>query len=524
MMDQDTLIVECVPHGRKHSVTVRLDGSVLHVDQLQLASASARSKFAKELCERFSAIGKEDLESILLEKAGAAAGATASSDTDAGAAGRSESKSSAELLAETPKDVRAEAEEMLDDSGLISRVVQDVAALGVAGECELSGTIYLIGTSRLLPAPLAGIVQGPSSSGKSHTIGKTGELFPPECVIHATQLTPQALFHMPQGSLVHRFVLAGERCRLVSDEAAETGRALREMLSERRLDKWMPIKRNGEFVTVHIQQDGPIAYVESTTLTKIFDEDLNRCVLLTTDERPEQTRRILEKIAKGKSGEMSGVDVGRIIQRHHAAQRMLELQNILIPYAESLARQFPAERVEARRVLGHLFSMVEASALLHQRQRKTDESGRLIAIPADYQLARYLLAKPIARLLGGRVSDGAKRLHDRMRTWQMPEDFTTKDVEKHSKLSDRAVRGYLSELCQGGYLELVEPGRGQKPHTWRMGSEEDIQEKGVDLPTVEQVAGVSSLRSSDKAQVSFGVDLQPEVAQSAGSADKGEDK
>jgi hypothetical protein len=91
--------------------------------------------------------------------------------------------------------------------------------------------------------------------------------------------------------------VAGERSRLEDDDTAEATRALREMLSEGRLSKLLPIKADGQLQTVLVEQDGPIAYIETTTLTKLFNEDANRCILLSSDERPEQTRRILSTLA-----------------------------------------------------------------------------------------------------------------------------------------------------------------------------------------------------------------------------------
>src|SRR5207248_365790 len=108
------------------------------------------------------------------------------------------------------------------------------------------------------------------ASGKSHLIDQTAKLFPAEAVIHATQMTPQALFHMKPGALAHRFVVAGERSRVEDDERAEATRALREMLSAGRLTKLMPVKvEGGRIETAQIEQEGPIAFIESTTLTKV---------------------------------------------------------------------------------------------------------------------------------------------------------------------------------------------------------------------------------------------------------------
>src|SRR5262249_34185436 len=155
---------------------------------------------------------------------------------------------------------------------------------------------------------------------------------------HATTMTPQALYHMPPGKLVHKFIVAGERSRLENDESAEATRALREMLSSGKLSKQMPVKvEGGQIETRQIDQDGPIAYIESTTLGKVFDEDANRCIMLHTDERPEQTKRVITLAAERYSQASSDSRTERIIQTHHALQRMLKPRTVIIPFANRVA-------------------------------------------------------------------------------------------------------------------------------------------------------------------------------------------
>ena len=71
-----------------------------------------------------------------------------------------------------------------------------------------------------------------------------------------------------------------------------------------------------------------------------------------------------------------------------------------MPFAEKLAEAIDHHRVEARRAFPHLLVMMQASALLHQRQRNVDSNGRLLADIGDYQLARHLLVGPMARAVG----------------------------------------------------------------------------------------------------------------------------
>ena len=88
------------------------------------------------------------------------------------------------------------------------------------------------------------------------------------------------------------------------------------MLGSGRLSKMLPIKEGNQIVTRLVEQDGPIAYIESTTLTNIFDEDKNRCLLLAADESTKQTRSVINRLA-ASYGAMSLVNVAAIAARHH---------------------------------------------------------------------------------------------------------------------------------------------------------------------------------------------------------------
>jgi hypothetical protein len=477
------------PHGKGGSgaLTTRIGEKVLHVDQGNLFKSTFRQKYADDLCAKCSDFSQFQIREKLNQLAGEESQRNTSRLTQIPSTDDFEGNRK-ELLAKQPVIIREQAQALLTDPDLFEKVIIDVGLLGVAGECELTATIYLIGTSRLLIQPLAAIIQGPSSSGKSYLIEKTAELFPPEAVIHATQMTPQALFHMRPGSLVHRFVVAGERSRAENDERAEATRALREMLSSGKLVKLMPTKIDGRITTEQIEQEGPIAYVESTTLSKVFDEDSNRCILLQTDERENQTRRILRTLAEGRSSQERFVGKDKIIEVHHALQRALELAEIHVPYAGVLAEHFPTRRVEARRAFKHVISTVEAIVLLHQFQRERDADGRLVATIDDYALARRLLNGPMARLLGRRVSAAAHRLYSTIiKHFDYRRDFTTHDVLKDAGFCQSAVRGWLSELCDAGAIEIVEASRGHKPTVWRTG-EMLLEDAFGELPEVRIIA------------------------------------
>jgi hypothetical protein len=462
------------------TVTVRLGGDVLYVDKLDLGKRKAREAFAEQVCGECLGIDRAELDHLLMGIA----------DTQAQQHGKPPGQSAGpsreELLDAMSPAVRQAARTMLEDPALISRILSDINAVGVAGERELSLTVYLIGTSRLLEHPLSGIVQGPTASGKSYTIGSVASLFPSEAVLLATQMTPQALFYMPPGGLVHKFVVAGERSRAENDDTAEATRALREMLSSGRLSKLIPMKIDGVMKTMLIEQEGPIAYVESTTLTHIFDEDANRCIQLTTDERSQQTRRIINAIAE-KFASNGDAPKCWVMETHHAIQRMLEPLPVQIPFAPRLAEHFDDERVEARRAFPHFLSLVQASALLHQYQRQRDGDGHVLADANDYHLARWLLRGPLARQLGGALSDPAKRFIERLQPVFGNEAFSPRAVREHIKGCRSSIYGWLNELAEAGLAKVVEPPRGPNPAIWQFtGTAADVADHSM-LPSTEEL-------------------------------------
>ena len=207
--------------------------------------------------------------------------------------------------------------------------------------------------------------------------------------------------------------------------------------------------------------------------------------MLHTDERPDQTKRIIRQLASAYSQQNGMGARNEIILRHHALQRMLQPLDVLIPFAGKPAELIPSDRVEVRRAFAHLLNMIQAVALLYQRQRERDANGLLVATDVDYQVARHLLLKPMTRLIGGGTSDPARRFHERLREWTSNE-FTTTEARRREKSSKSAVSGWLAELHEAGRIELVEAGRGRTPATWRLSGPADLAEDRQ-LPTVQEV-------------------------------------
>jgi hypothetical protein len=492
-----TLDIDWEPVGKQLRTRLRVkrDEGVVECDEVDLGKANKRYEFAKRIAAK-TGVSVEAVDAQLL--AILSARAAPPPDRPEQPAGDDLAEQTQEALKATDPAIIEEAEKMLESRDLIEQIGKDLEAVGVAGENALRLTLYLLGTSRLLDRPLAAIVQGQSSSGKSYTIDRVASLFPSEAVVMATQMTPQALFHIDYGSLCHRWVVAGERSRVDDDERAEATRALREMLSSGRLSKLMPIKEGGEIKTIMIEQPGPIAYVESTTATRLFEEDATRCILLSTDERRSQTKVILRQTALNAMG-YGRQDTSAVVARHQTLQRLLQRREVAIPFAEKIAASLEVftDRCQVRRAYPMLLSFIGASVLLHQRQRKTDDDGRLIAEPIDYEITVRLLSGPFESMVGGSLSAPSARFLERLhgaigaKEGALPVPFTIDLIRQHIKTMGRSsVGNLLADLEDKGFLEAAElppAGRGRPPKAWKTTDRETSSD--AVLPTVDELFG-----------------------------------
>jgi hypothetical protein len=154
----------------------------------------------------------------------------------------------------------------------------------------------------------------------------------------------------------------------------------------------------GRLVSQEYRVEGPVSVMLTTTDVDLDEELLSRCLVLTVDESPAQTRRIHEHQRRAQTLEgLRGLACrDEIVRKHHDAQRLLRSVRVLNPFVDELA--FADLRVRARRDHRKLLGLIEVIAMMHQYQRPLttiEASGRTIeaveAVRSDVDLARRLL-------------------------------------------------------------------------------------------------------------------------------------
>jgi hypothetical protein len=379
--------------------------------------------------------------------------------------------------------------ELAREPDLIGAIRRDIAAVGLVGEEDSGLLVYLIYLSRLLEDPGAVITRGRSGAGKSTLLKRVAVLVPAEAKVEAMTMTPAAWFNTEPDYFRHKLFLAGERKHSQDDAAKDAGALLRQLLSEKRVNRgvsiWEPETKSWH--TEIVDREGPIAYAESTTCGSVFAEDLSRMLQIYVDESEGQNRKVVEAIGRKYAPDRPRVDVGAVVRRHHEFQQYLQsfpTPDVRIPYWEVLCNELPAKRAESRRVAQQVFTVIEAVVRLNRHERPGPD-GRLLATADDYGLARQLLLAPIHAVLGvGKSYKDFLRLRAKVRK----PVFSTPEVKEALEFdNDMGPSRLLNGLVEAGLIIRLTDQRGRTPasYQWAGGDGPDLE--SMVLPPVEEI-------------------------------------
>jgi hypothetical protein len=369
---------------------------------------------------------------------------------------------------------------LVDEPDLIAAVQRDIASVGVVGEEDNRLLIYLAYTSRIQDDPLAVVTRGKTGTGKSTLLDKPSLLFPKDAIVHFLKFTDASLFNTPEDHFKHKILITGERKHSTDDQTRDANAILRQLLSEKKIDRMVSVPggEEGRWKTERQVRPGPVAYAESTTAGSIFAEDLNRMIELYTDESKAQNQRVMQSVGMQYALDRPQVDVQAVIDRQREFQKSLTKYEVAIPYVEGLLAGLPSHDPRCRRVARQVLSVVEAVTLLNQGRRKKTADGRLIAEGIDYIVARRLLLGPLHSALG--LGRDRYQTYARLRK-ALPDEFDSNTALEHfrNKMTrDRTLKKFV-EL---GLLETTKEGTSHTPAKWRWEAGKMIEELVLPLP------------------------------------------
>jgi hypothetical protein len=439
---------------------------LVHIDTLDLYAARTRRMFIKEAaaelyCEETTI--KQDLGRVLLELEA-----------------RQEALIRERLVEHTP-DVppmtdteRHEALGLLKDPKLLQRILDDYDACGLVGEEPNKLICYLACVSRHLPRPLSVLVQSSSASGKTSLIEATLAMMPPEAQVRLSALSAQSLYYMGHNDLKHKILMVAEE-----EGAREASYALKLLQSEGRLAIATAGKESdtGRQRTQYYEVEGPVAILLTTTAEHPDAELVNRFLVLSVNETPDQTAAIHRRQRAAYTLEAVAHEVQGARTRHQHAQRLLEPLGVVIPWAEQLS--FRTDQTRTRRDHATYLSLIASIALLHQHQRKRvtrlrngDAEPCVVATAADLEWANRLATEalgarresllPQTRQLLEQLDAYVTKRCDEEGVDRIDVRFTQRELREALHWPDRALRRQLARLADLEYVLVYRTGRGNQ--------------------------------------------------------------
>lgn len=452
-------------------VTLRLaQGERLHLDTLDLYQARARASFAKAAAVELGVaetVIAGDLSALVLAlepvQEAAIRGALKPAETESAEPVLSEAEEAAGLA-------------LLRDPDLASRIASDVEAIGVVGEGINALVGYLACTSRLLDKPLAILIQSTSAAGKSTLMDALLSLLPEAERVHYSAMTGQSLFYIGEGDLKHKVLAIAEE-----EGVRQAAYALKLLQSQGELSIASTGKdpATGKLVTAEYRVEGPVMLCLTTTAIDIDEELLNRCLVLTINESPEQTAAIQrrQREARTLAGLQAAVRSDAVQAAHRAAQTLLRPLAVVNPFAEQLT--FASDRVRLRRDHAKYLTLIDAIALLHQHQRPVrtlEADGRAVEY-VEVTQADIALANRLAHAVLGRSLDElppqTRRLLATLKAWveqrvaaqgieRAALRFTRREAREALGVGDTQLRVHLERLVELEYVAAHGGRQGQR--------------------------------------------------------------
>ena len=362
------------------------------------------------------------------------------------------------------KEEKEEAEVLLNSPEILDRFIKITERIGHVGENTNKKYLYLAMTSRLLDRPISTVAKGESSAGKSYLVETVAAFFPADEIYQFTRLTANVLYYTKK-SFSHKMLIIMERAG-----SEDSDYSIRSFISEGKLRISCTVKNpeTGEFYEMDKEVPGPIGYIETTTKPAIHNENETRVFDIFIDESESQTRRILDAERKrATGGGMTEKEKEYILRPFINAQKLLKPYKVIIPYADKIT--FPTNKVRIRRDFKRFLALIEASAILHQRQRKfEDRNGEtyLLADIKDYTIAYDLAQKILIQTLKN-ISPAGERMA------KVAEELFSKKGDDDKALTRRefydalpetgksSIDRCLYELVKTGVLEQEGGGKGR---------------------------------------------------------------
>jgi hypothetical protein len=385
-----------------------------------------------------------------------------------------------------------QCKDLLRSQNLLYDFGLQLTEFGFAGDTKYAKLIYLIVTSRLTDKPISVVVKGPSSSGKSFLVEQVLRFFPEEAFYELSAMSDKSLAYSDV-PLNHRMLVVYEAVGANN----ETGSyLLRSLLSEGCIRYEYVEKTNDGLKPRMIEREGPTGLITTTTATHLHQENETRMIEVTLSDTPEQTSKILSAHALAATGKRKS-DFSTEVGRWKALHQYISASNtaVVIPFAEELSKKIDPVNVRLRRDFPAFLHLIKAHAILHQTNRKFDNSGRIVATIGDYSAVYDLVGELYANTSSARVDKSvrevvqiiAEKCHS-----NTTKCVFSKDIAAELGVDKSSVSRRLKRATEQGFIINEETQKG-RPGKYKIG--EPMPDDRDVFPSPETLARCCSVAS-----------------------------
>lgn len=339
----------------------------------------------------------------------------------------------------------------------------------IVGEDSNKLLLFLICVSKYDKKPLGAIVTGSSSAGKNWIVDNVTKLFIGS-VRSFSRITPASLDRL-QENMSNKILVLKELGGLQAQPS------LRVWLSEGGLNLLTTERdEEGRMAAFEVATEGVPVFITTTSRYQIEKQLQNRLIMIGLDESKEQTRKILLYQAKKFSKTDFQLAPNPVINAflNIGNPSILLPFNVMIPYAEEIAKIFPADSITARRDQEKLLMIIKMSAFLHQYQRTKaqDPDNKMrfyvIADKVDFKYALDIGGKSLEQTLAGIQ----KRAMEALEIFKTEEKKNTRQLADSLKISTYSARNIANALVNAGYLHKDD---SQKTHVFELRESQNVE-------------------------------------------------
>jgi hypothetical protein len=311
--------------------------------------------------------------------------------------------------------------------------------------------LLVIASSYFMPETLHAIVQGSTSSGKTHLVRQISDFMPSEDVIRLTRVTDSSFYNYGEYQLRNKLIVIEDYDGL--KEEAEY--AFRELQSNGELISSTSAKdeSNGTIYAKIKRVRGPICSLVATTKGTVYEDNMSRCFILAVDESKEQDIHIVNYQNNKAAGLIDKKKEKEITQFLQNCIRLLKPYEVINPFATKLL--LPEKASKIRRLNQNFQNFVKQITILNQYQRKKDKEGCLITDKEDIRAAIEIMFDSIV-LKVDELDGSLRNFYENLKSHTLKKgkdyEFTRREIRQALNISKTQQHSYFKELEELEYI------------------------------------------------------------------------